>query len=146
MTKEKPDHHDADLVLKLYELRREAVMRQSRDAMMRFMPRSWDDLNGVANNLAHPSNAAWRQVSSYWEMAYSFARNGVVNPDFLIENGGEGLFLFAKVHPHLERFRKEYSPTAFRNTEWIATQCDLGRQRFAMIQARVAKMMEAAPK
>ncbi len=146
MTKEKPDHHDADLVLKLYELRRETVMRQSRDTIMRWMPRSWDELATVVNTPTHPSNAAWRQVSSYWEMAYSFARNGVINPDFLIETGGEGLFLFAKVHPHLERFRKEYSPIAFRNAEWIATQCDGGRQRFAMIQARVAKMMEAAPK
>jgi hypothetical protein len=75
-------------------------------------------------------------------MTYSFGRHGVVNPDFLIENSAEGLFLFAKVFPHLERFRKEFAPTAFRNAEWIATQCEMGRQRFAMIQTRVAKMME----
>ncbi len=143
MTKEIADHHDAELILRLYELRREAVMRQSRDTMMRFMPRNWDELAAVVA-LTHPNNAAWRQVSSYWEMAYSFARNGAVNADFLIENSGEGLFLFAKVHPHLARFRSEVAPTAFRNAEWIATQCEVGRQRFALIQARVAKMMEAA--
>ena len=144
MSKEKPDHHDAELVLKLYELRREAVMRQSRDTMMRFLPKSWDDLNAVASNIAHPSNAAWRQVSSYWEMAYSFARHGIVNPDFLIENGTEGLFLYAKVQPWLERFRKETSPTAFRNAEWITTNCDSGKQRLEMVRNRIAKMMEMA--
>ncbi|MBK8179294.1 MAG: hypothetical protein IPK67_10485 [Planctomycetes bacterium] len=142
MSKESPDHHDAELVLRLYELRRESVMRSSRDAMMRFLPRTWEELLAVTAP-THPSNAAWRQVSSYWEMAYSFARHGVVNPDFLIENGGEGLFLFAKVHPHLERFRKELSPTAFTNAEWIATQCATGRQRYSLIRARVAKMMES---
>jgi hypothetical protein len=143
MSKENPDHHDAELVLRLYELRRESVMRQSRDTMNRFLPKSWEDLLAVVGP-THPSNAAWRQVSSYWEMAYSFGRHGVVNPDFLIENSAEGLFLFAKVHPHLERFRKEYSPTAFRNAEWIATQCEMGRTRYALIKTRVAKMIETA--
>jgi hypothetical protein len=143
MSKESPDHHDAELVLRLYELRRESVMRASRDTMMRFLPRTWDELVAVTVP-AHPSNAAWRQVSSYWEMAYSFARHGVVNADFLAENGAEGLFLFAKVEPHLERFRKEFSPTAFRHAEWIATQSAMGRERYALVKARVAKMMAAS--
>ncbi|HUR27470.1 MAG TPA: hypothetical protein VM509_04735 [Planctomycetota bacterium] len=140
MHKETPDHHDAELILKLYDLRRETVMRESRRAMMAFLPRTWEEIAAVVGP-THPDNAAWRQVSSYWEMVYSFARHGVVNPDFLIENSAEGLFLFVKVQPHLERFRQEYSPVAFRNAEWISTQCDTGRQRTAMIRARVAKMM-----
>ena len=140
MIKESPDHHDAELVLRLYDLRRETVMRQSRNAMFGFMPRSYEELLAVTAP-THPSNAAWRQVSSYWEMAWSFARHGVCNPDFLIENTTEGLFLFVKVQPHLERFRKEVSPTAFRNAEWISTQCDAGRERFALVQTRVRKMM-----
>ena len=47
----------------------------------------------------YPLNAAWRQTSSYWEMVYSMARHGIVNPDYWVENNGEGLFLFAKVAP-----------------------------------------------
>ena len=143
MERKAPDHHDAELVLRLYELRREPVMRQSRDVIMRFLPRSWDELVAVTA-LTHPNNAAWRQVSSYWEMAYSFARLGAVDPDFLIESNGEGLFLFAKVEPYLARFRQELSPIAFRNAEWIATQCENGRMRFALTKTRVAKMLEAA--
>ena len=142
MIKEKPDHHDAELVLKLYDLRRETVMRASRTTMGQFLPRSYEELLAVTQP-THPSNAAWRQVSSYWEMAWSFARHGVCNPDFLIENTTEGLFLYAKVEPHLARFRKEVSPTAFRNAEWIATQCESGRERFLMVQTRIRKMAEA---
>jgi hypothetical protein len=89
--REAPDHHDADLVLKLYDLRREAVMRQSRDAMARFVPRSYEDLLAVTKP-DHPQNAAWRQVSSYFEMAYGFARHGVVN-ERLQGGVGHGLFL-----------------------------------------------------
>jgi hypothetical protein len=142
MSKETPDHNDAELVLRLYELRRDTVMRQSRDVMLRFLPRTWEELVTVVGP-THPHNPAWRQVSSYWEMAYSFARHGAVHADFLIESNAEGLLLFAKVHPHLERFRKEFSPTAFRNAEWVATQCEMGRQRFALMQARVAKLLAA---
>jgi len=141
MIKEKPDHHDAELVIKLYDLRRETVMRASRNTMFAFLPRSYDELLAITQP-THPSNAAWRQVSSYWEMAWSFARHGVCNPDFLIENTTEGLFLYAKVQPYLDRFRKEVSPTAFRNAEWIATQCESGRERFLMVQTRIRKMAE----
>lgn len=143
MPKSAPDHHDADLVLKLYDLRREAVMRQSRDAMMRWLPRSWEELVAVTE-MSHPHNAAWRQVSSYWEMAYGFAKHGVIHPDFLAENAGEGLFLFAKVQPYIERFRREMSPNAFLNTEWLLGASPTARQRFELIKARVQKMAAAA--
>ena len=92
----------------------------------------------------HPMNAAFRQVSSYWEMTYGMAKHGIIHADFLIESAGEGLFLYAKIHPHLERFRKENSsPTAFQNAEWISTQSAEGRRRFEMISGRVRKMAEA---
>ena len=140
MIKERPDHHDADLVLKLYDMRREAVMRQSRNTMFAFLPRTYEELIAVTQP-NHPSNAAWRQVSSYWEMAWSFARHGICNPDFLIENTTEGLFLYAKVQPHLERFRKEVSPTAFRNAEWIARETDMGRTTIDMFRSRIVKVL-----
>lgn len=141
MPKDVPDHHDAELVLRLYELRREAVMRESRAKMLQFLPRTWEEFMAVTD-FAHPMNAAFRQTSSYWEMAYGFARHHIVNADFLMENTTEGLFLYAKVLPFLQRFRKETAPTAFRNAEWITTSCGTGRQRLELVQARVRKMLE----
>jgi hypothetical protein len=144
MSKDKPDHHDAELVLKLYDLRREAVMRDSRNSINgKFWPKSYEDVLAITKPDS-PMNAAFRQVSSYWEMVYGMAKHGIIHADFLIENNGEGLFLYAKIHPFLERFRKENSsPTAFQNAEWISTQCAEGRRRFEMIQNRVRKMAEA---
>lgn len=140
--KSNPDHHDADLVLKLYDLRREAVMRQSRDAMVRFLPRSYQDVIALSKP-DHPQNAAWRQVSSYFEMAYGFARHGVVHPDFLAENTGEGLLLFAKVQPYLEQFRKEYAATAFTNAEWLVNNSASAKQRLEMFKKRIAAQLES---
>lgn len=139
MSKEKPDHHDAELVIKLYDLRREPVMRQARAAINSWFPRTWEDIQAILQP-THPNNSAWRQVSSYWEMVYSMARHGIVHADYFVESNGEGLILFAKISPHLERFRREVSPTAFLNAEWIATESAVGRQRFALFQKRVEAM------
>ncbi|MEQ1634421.1 MAG: hypothetical protein ABL997_18715 [Planctomycetota bacterium] len=140
--KESPDHHDAELVLKLYDLRRESVMRQSRDAIAKFLPRSFDDVLALTKP-DHPQNAAWRQVTSYFEMAFSFARHGIANPDFLAENNGEGLLLFAKVKPWLAQLRETVSPVAFQNAEWLVANSDSAAQRLRMFEARVAKMLAA---
>ena len=141
MTKEVPDHHDAELVLRLYDLRREAVMRESRAKIFQFRPQTGEELVAVVD-MAHPLNAAFRQTSSYWEMAYGFARHHIVNADFLIENTTEGLFLYAKVLPFLDRFRKEVSPTAFQNATWITTQCETGKERLELVQMRLRRMLE----
>jgi hypothetical protein len=136
--KERADHHDAELVLKLYDLRREAVMRQSRDALFKFVPSSYEEFVAITQP-SHPENAAFRQVSSYFEMAYGFARHGIVHADLLAESTAEGLILFAKVKPYLERFRAEASPTAFRNAEWLVEHSAVARQRFELFEKRFAK-------
>ncbi len=135
MTRGKPDHQDADLILKLYDLRREAVMRESRRTIAAWLPKSFEDVKAIAQ-LAHPDNAAWRQVSSYFEMAYGFARHGILHSDLLAENAGEGLFLFAKIEPYLESYRKELSPLAFRNAEWLVQSSASARERMELPQAR----------
>lgn len=141
MSKEKPDHHDAELIIKLYDLRREAVMRQARAAMNGWYPRSWDDVAAVTQP-THPMNASWRQVSSYWEMVYSMARHGIVHAEFMAENCAEGILLFAKIKPHLDRYRRDVSPTAFTNAEWIVKETATGKHRFELFQKRIEKVLQ----
>lgn len=143
MAKDTPDHHDADLVLRLYELRRETVMRESRDAInTQFWPRTFDDVLAVTKRDYH-LNRPFRQVSTYWEMVYGMVKHGIVNPEYFLETNGEGFFLFAKILPHLEAYRREVSALAFRNAEWAALRCPPGRELFETIQARVRKLAEA---
>lgn len=140
--KDYPDHHDAELVLRLYDLRREPVMRESRKAIIAgFMPRSLDDVLAIAKS-DHPLNAAFRQTSTYWEMVYGFARHGVVHPEFLLESNGEGLILYARIQPYLEQYRQAMnSPLAFRNAQWVTENTELGRQMLARQRARIEKAL-----
>jgi len=134
---QRPTTADAEVVIKLYDLRREAVMRASRDAMIRWAPKSYADFAAIAD-FAHEHNPAFRQVSSYFEMSFGLARRGAVNAELLAEWCGEGLLLFAKIHPYLAEFREKVSPTAFSNAEWVALHTDYGRARFALFQKRFA--------
>jgi hypothetical protein len=141
MSLEKPDYKDAELVLRLYELRREAVMRESRDYINgKFWPTKLEDVLALTNP-EHPHSAAFRQVTTYWEMAYGIAKHGIANVEYLVENNGEGLFLFAKIQPFLEQLRKEVSPTMLQNCEWVATKTSAGHNRFEIIKQRVQKIL-----
>lgn len=138
-TKDYPDHHDAELVLQLYDLRREPAMRAARDLISRdFWPASAAEAVAVLA-YDHPLNTAYRQVSTYWEMAYGMARQGVIHPDFLIEsNGHEGLLLFAKVEPYLAELRAAAnSPRVMLSAEWIARESTAGQEFVARLRGRV---------
>jgi hypothetical protein len=140
MAKDSPDFRDAELAMKVYDLRREAVMRESRSAInARFWPKSYEDLASIMTP-DNPLNAPFRQVSTYWEMVYGMVKWGIVHPGYFLESNGEGLFLYAKVAPYVERYREDYAATAFRSAEWVATECPEGRRLFEIIAARVRKI------
>ena len=136
MTKKKATHADADLILKLYDLRREAVMRASRMAIVAWKPSSIDDVKALMQ-MDHPDNAAWRQVSSYFEMAWGFGRHGIIDADLLAENTGEGLLLYAKIEPFLKALRKEVSPTMFKNGEWLVSKSKSAAARLELFRKRL---------
>lgn len=139
----KPDHRDATLVLRLYDLRREPVMRESRAKIVAWLPKSYEEFL-AATQPTDPMNQAFRQVSTYWEMAYGFARHGIVNADLLAENGVEGLLLFTKVEPYLERFRADVSPTAFQNASWLVASSKVAAQRQVLLKKRISAAIAAA--
>ena len=143
MPKDKPDHHDAELVLRLYDLRREAVMRDSRNAINgKFWPKTYEDVLAITKPDS-PMNAAFRQVSSYWEMVYGMAKHGIVHADYLCENNGEGLLLFARMEPYLAALRAATNPRALQNAEWIANSSDTGKAVMATFRARIQKRLAA---
>jgi hypothetical protein len=138
--KDAPDHHDAELVLRLYDLRRESTMREARSFIGgQFWPKTATEALALTH-YEHRQNAFWRQVSGYWEMAYGMAKHGIVNPDYLAESASEGLFFYAKVQPWLAELRAQY-PRAFLNTEWIATECAAGRALVAYYREMVEKRL-----
>ena len=138
MPKGTPDHHDAELALRVYDMRREAVMRESRAAInQKFWPKTFDDMVALTK-ADHPLNAAYRQVGSFWEMVYGFARHGIVHPDFWLESNGEGMYVFAKVAP----FSSASAPSLARGLSQRGVDLEgvaRGPRLFAMFCERVKR-------
>ncbi len=140
MPAEKADHTDAELVLRLYDLRRETVMRKARnDLFEKFHPRSYKDVQAVLKR-SHPLNTAYRMVSSYWEMAAGFVQHGILNAALFAENCGEALFLYAKMEPFIDRLRREHAPTAYVNMEFVLKESPEAFRRLEIVRRRLEAM------
>ncbi|MBZ5721209.1 MAG: hypothetical protein LAO03_12590 [Acidobacteriia bacterium] len=143
----KPTTADAELILKLYDLRREAEIRKARNWWLtQFWPESVDEIVKIATALGTQENAWLRQVGGYWEMAASLALHGAVNQELFLEPSfsGEMFFLFAKVHPFLKELReKMQSPTLFRNVETLINGSERAKEFFKMTETRVAARRKA---
>lgn len=130
---------DAELILKLYDLRREEKMREARDFMgLGFWPQSAEEIMAVATAAGTDENRHLRQVLGYWEMAASLVAHGALNGDLYESCAGEMFFIYAKFRPHLGKLRKELGqPSFLQNIEQVAERSP---ERVKMISDRVAKM------
>lgn len=108
---------DGELILKLYEMRREAEMRKARRFIIfDFQPKTLDELRAVTRDLNSPHNPAWRQITSYWEMAHALVLHGAIDADLFLDTTGEGILVYAKFHHfHVETEKQSGNPF-MRNT------------------------------
>src|SRR6185312_11563305 len=90
---------DAELVLKLYELRREETLREARRFMIfDFNPKTLEELRAVSRDKSSDKNVFWRQATTYWEMAASLVVCGALDADLYLDSNAEGILLYAKFH------------------------------------------------
>jgi hypothetical protein len=108
---------DAELILKLYEMRREETLRKARRFMIfDFQPKTVEELRLVSRDVGSQHNAAWRQVLSYWEMAASLVLRGALDPDLFFDSQAEGILIYAKYHHFHEETEKQSGNPFMRNT------------------------------
>src|ERR1700678_1639404 len=142
----KPTAADAQLILRLYDLRREAEMRKARNWWsVTFWPSNADDFMKVVFAPGTPENNWLRQVSGYWSMAATFALEGALNTDLFLQPAvsGEMFIMFAKVHPFLKELReKAGEPHLFATIEKVIMSTKFGRERFKFMVKRVEIMRE----
>jgi hypothetical protein len=123
---------DAEIILKLYELRTESLMRQARAWMTgEFWPNTVEDFLAVAQNPAHPHNAHFRQVITYWEMAAAMVLHGAVSAELFVDCNGEGFFLLAKFAHILDGIR-EKMPTFLMKTSELVNRFSQASARYEM--------------
>ena len=117
---DKPNHHDVDVILKLYDLRREDRMRKARGWLF-----GYKASNAAEHQAACPpgseENAYFRMVTSYWDMAASFVTSGAINKELFLQNAGELLFVWEKTKAAIIDNRKAMgNPKYLSNLETVA--------------------------
>ena len=139
-----PTAADAEVIIKLYDLRREAEMRKARNWwLVTFWPETADDFLKIGMALGTQENN--------WEMCAGMVLHGAVNEDLFMEPSfcGEMFFIFAKVRPFLNELREKFqSPSMFSNIEKLINKSEKGRETLKVFETRIANrrktMAEAA--
>lgn len=140
MTDTKAD--SANLILKLYELRRETTMREARNWFGRFDPQSAQDI--VAAVTDEKSSAYYRMVVTYWEMAASFVNHGAIDEALFNDANMEHVFIFSKIEPHLAELRTTFNiPGMLSNLEKLVMRQPDARAKLEAMRARSRNMAQA---
>jgi hypothetical protein len=129
---------DAQIILQLYDLRREPVMRTARKFMVsEFWPQNYDEFKSVLLGYGTEQNAFLRQVITYWDMACAMVLQGVVSEELFFESTAEPYFLFTKFGSYLAQARKDsLNIDLGRNVEKVVMR-PAGKKRVQELTARL---------
>jgi hypothetical protein len=141
-----PTYADAELILKLYDARREPELRKARQWWTAtFWPESADDIVKIIRSGGSQENAWLRQVLGYWSMATSFVSHGVLSEDLFFEPScsGEMFVIYAKVEPFLKEMREKLqNPLLLANVEKLV-KSEKGQERYKTAQRNLENMRKA---
>ena len=97
---------DALVILKLYELRSETLMRAARAWFFtEFNPQSGKEIVGLLQS-GEKQSAYYRMVASHWEVAAALVNNGGIDAKMFLEANTEHLVVFAKLQPFIGEIRE----------------------------------------
>lgn len=132
----------ADLIIKLYDLRREKKMRKARNWFFTFNPKSADE---IMQTMMDPDVGGYlRMVTSYWDMAAAFVNHEAIDAAMFNETAGEHVMVFAKIEPFLAELREKFgSPEAFRHLENLIMSMPDGAERVKKTQEWMKSIAES---
>ena len=130
-------HEDADLILKLYDLRRETVMREARNWMFTFNPTGVQD---VLETMVGEHSGHLRMVISYWDMACALVNNGAIDEGLFNQTNGEHIFVYMKMEPVVEDLRAMFdNPEFLKNLETVVRRIPDIDKKLPAMRERMAK-------
>lgn len=131
----------ADLILKLYDLRREATMRKARDWMFSFNPTTAEE---YMQTMMDPEVGGYvRMVVSYWDMAAALVVEGAIDAEMFRKTQGEHIMVFAKVQPILAELRAMWqSPDALSSLEKVVMDMPDGAEKVKQTQDWLKSIQE----
>ncbi len=132
----------ADLILKLYDLRREEKMRTARNWIFSFNPQSADEYINTMRDTE--VGALLRMVTSYWDMAAALVNHGAIDAEMFADTAGEHIVIYAKIQSFLEELREKLrNPKAFGNLEKVIMDMPDGKERVERTQAMLKSFAAA---
>jgi len=135
----------ANLILKLYELRRDPTMREARNWMITFFPESAEDV--MKTMLDERTSAYFRMVTSYWDMAASFVNHGAIDEEMFNDAHGEHIMAFSRIEPFLEEFRQTVgNPTYLSNLEKLIVKSPEDRETLKQSREKMKQWVDARNK
>ena|SRR6187402_2985765 len=125
----------AQLILKLFEMRRDPLLREARTWFLRqYHPVAIDDVRAV---LASPDSGKYRMVIGYWDMAASLVSHGAIDRAMFLDANGEMLAVFAKIQPLLSEMRANaQTPALAKHIEEIVLSVPDIEPRLEMLRER----------
>jgi hypothetical protein len=131
----------AELLLKLYELRREAVMRQARGLVGGgFLPSSADDLVAQVSS-GNQHSGFILQVYGYWDMVSGFVIHGALSEPIVYDTCQEMYFQYSKIRPYLDGFREKMNLPEWRRSLQSVAECsEQSRARVKVMRENVSRI------
>ena len=137
----KATYDDVNLILRLYDMRREEKLRAARTWFVtNFKPKNMEDMAKMAGP-GTDGNASFRQAISYWEMVASFVTAGVLNEELLFDNSRELLLFWIRLKPVVKDIRSAFKdPNAWKNLETVGESFAryMGPEAYEAFAARMA--------
>jgi hypothetical protein len=133
-------YDDVNLIVKLYDMRREPRMRTARAWFVsKFKATTMEEFLKICPP-GSEENASYRMVTTYWEMVASFVTAGVLNQDLFLQSGLELLVVWEKARDFVPEQRKTFkNPKVLKNLETVAQAAIqyMGQEAYAAFSARI---------
>ena len=139
-----PTYDDVNLILRLFELRREEKMRQARAWFIASFKAMTPEKHAALCPPGSDQDAYFRMVVSYWEMVASFITCGVLHQELFFQSGGELLFTWERIRELVPAYRAQFkNPNMSKNLETVANNyigwmTEKSPEAYAAFQARVS--------
>jgi hypothetical protein len=134
-------YESADLLMKLYKLRREEKMREARNWFVTFFPNSAEE---IMQAIIDPETSGkFRMVVSYWDMAASFVNHGAIDEEMFNDVSGEGVVVLARIEPFLPELREMTKrPQFLKNLEDLIMKQPNAKEMLTTQREMMKKYME----
>ena len=125
----KPTHADAELLLRLYEIRSDPELRRARAWFLtEFKPSGWSEIR--ARYLSHSEeDRFFRMTVSYWELVATLVNREVLHAELFFDHTGEDIVTWERCKPWVEEARAGMRPTYLYQFERLVAEHQAFRAR-----------------